>query len=270
MNWDTILLRYGEIFLKGKNQKLFENKLVVNMQKIASVGTIHKLRGRLLVEHFADHHLLKRVFGLVSYSPAIKVEKNLDAIKKTALEMAQGRTFCVKTKRSDKSFPIISPECNKIIGEYIEKNSNSCFSFKNPEVTLHIEINQLAAFVFTEVISCFGGLPTGIEGNVDVIIDNEQGLLAALQFMRRGCSVQAICVGGQDVSMLEEFSPQPIVVRNITSLEKLGTMQNAGIVVVSGETFADLSSLNFLKPLIAYSKEQVQEELSSFRSILKP
>ena len=81
MVYNTILLRYGEIFLKGKNRPVFERKLVENIKKIAKVRQVKKLRSRLVLDYFPNHHLLRDVFGLVSYSLALKVEKDFPMMR---------------------------------------------------------------------------------------------------------------------------------------------------------------------------------------------
>ena len=144
MNYSHLLLRYGEIFLKGKNRGTFEKKLVDNIKKIAKIKDVNRIRSRLIVDYFDNHSLLRNVFGLVSYSSAVRSEKDVEEIKKAALEllMKQKGSFRVETKRSDKNFPIKSPDLNVLIGKYVEENSDFKFQFKNPEITLHIEINQ--------------------------------------------------------------------------------------------------------------------------------
>src|SRR3990167_8984583 len=96
MTYDTILLRYGEIFLKGKNKGIFERKLVENVRKMAtragvSRPQIIKSQGRLLLGYFPEHLVLRRVFGLTSYSPAVHVEKNVDKIQHKAVRSEERR-----------------------------------------------------------------------------------------------------------------------------------------------------------------------------------
>ena len=110
MDYNSILLRYGEIFLKGKNRPMFERKLISNIEQIAKVK-VKNIRSRLVINYFENHSILKKVFGLVSYSPTLKIETDIEEIKKYSLKMLSARTgsFKVKTKRSDKRFPINSP-----------------------------------------------------------------------------------------------------------------------------------------------------------------
>ena len=81
MDYTHLLLRCGEIFLKGKNKKVFENKLISNIKKIAGVKDVKNVRGRFVVNYFEEHKKIRLVFGLRSYSPAVKIPKDADIVK---------------------------------------------------------------------------------------------------------------------------------------------------------------------------------------------
>ena len=280
MTYDTILLRYGEIFLKGKNKGIFERKLVENVRKMAtragvSRPQIIKSQGRLLLGYFPEHLVLRRVFGLTSYSPAVHVEKNVDKIQHKAVELLQGKTgtFKVITKRSDKSFPIISPEFNRMVGTYIEQKTPLLFSPASPEVILEIEINQEGAYLFFETIICGGGLPTGVEGKAVLLVEDEADLLAGLLFMKRGCSVFPVALAEKDISVLQAFSPAELklhLVKDFPELEGLATKKEISILVngqVLGDKAKYKTNLMVMKPLVAYSKKQIQEQLKWYRDL---
>ena len=280
MAYDTILLRYGEIFLKGKNKDIFERKLVDNVRKMAveagvSKPRVTKSQGRLLIGYFSEHKALRRVFGLTSYSPAVRVEKKVDKIQKKAVELLQGKagTFKVITKRSDKSFPIISPEFNRMVGAYIEQKTPLLFSPASPEVILEIEINQEGAYLFFETIICGGGLPTGVEGKILLLVEDEADLLAGLLFMKRGCSIYPVALAEKDISVLQAFSPVELklhLVKDFSELEGLATKKEISILV-TGQTLNDKmeydTNLTLMKPLVAYSKKQIEEQLKWYRSL---
>ena len=281
MAYDTILLRYGEIFLKGKNKDIFERKLVDNMRKIIekaaiSKPTIARSQGRFLMSYFPKHLVLRQVFGLVSYSPAVRVEKNTEEIQQKAAELLAGKkgTFRIATKRSDKSFPITSPEFNRIVGSYVEQKTKLLFSPISPDIILEIEINQQGAYLFFETIACGGGLPTGVEGKVLLLVEDEASLLAGLLFMKRGCSVAPVAFKNIGISLLQAFSPVELklnVVKDFKELEQLAVAQNVSILVTR-QTLAVATKyktdLMVMKPLIAYSKEQIQEQLKLYRSLV--
>ncbi|MEK6905135.1 MAG: THUMP domain-containing protein [Nanoarchaeota archaeon] len=277
MTYDTILLRYGEIFLKGKNKDFFERKLVDNIRKIALSGgnsktKIIKTQGRLLGDYFKEHSALRKVFGLVSYSPAVRVEKSTEEIQSKAVELLKEKkgTFRIATKRSDKSFPITSPEFNRLVGEHVERKTDLRFSYGEPDITLEIEINQEGAYLFVETIPCFGGLPAGVEGNILLLVENDASILAGLLFMKRGCNIFPVAFGDKDLSLLQKFSPVPLQLGKVRTFQEIEEMtkENKITVLVSGQILKNYKSypLNFLvmRPLIAYSEEKIKEQLRLF------
>ncbi|MBI4981439.1 hypothetical protein HZC30_07865 [Candidatus Woesearchaeota archaeon] len=269
---EHILLRYGELFLKGRNQSFFENKLIENLRKIAGAAKVKKVRGRLIINYFSEHHKLRQVFGLVSYSPAVKVEKSMEAIKQKSLELLTGKTgtFKIEPKRSDKRFPLTSPEINIELGKYIEAHTALTFDGANPQHLLGVEINQDGAYLFTEIVPCFGGLPTGVEGKVAVWIENDASILAGLLMMKRGCDVVPIGFKERDISLLQKFSPVPLqfkAVKNLSEVEQFMPEKELPALVV-GQDFTEYKKLAFsrvvLRPLIAYTPKQVKEQLREF------
>lgn len=272
MEWEFILLRYGEIFLKGHNQSFFENKLIENLRKIAGVPKVKKVRGRLIIDYFSEHHKLTQIFGLVSYSPAIKVEKEMEKIQQKAVQLLEGKkgTFKIEPKRSDKRFPLTSPEINIVLGKYIEANTSLTFDGINPQHLLGVEINQDGAYMFTEIVPGCGGLPTGVEGKVALLVEDEASLLAGLLMMKRGCYVYPIGLKAKDVSLLQKFSPTKITLKTIKDFAELERFvrENKLSVLVSGQRFEQYkeysTKLTVLRPVVAYSGGQVEEELRKF------
>ena len=272
MEYTHILVRYGEIFLKGKNKYIFENKLISNIEKITG-KKIRKLRSRLVMDFFVDHGKLRRVFGLVSYSPAVRVGKDVEEIKKAALELVRGRKgkFRVETNRADKTFPIKSPDFNPLIGKFVGETLGIEGDYKNPDYILNIEINQEGAFIFVDNIKCFGGLPTGVEGQVLLLIEDEASILAGLLFMKRGCSVTPIALSSIDISLLQQFSPHKLELNLIDNLKGVETFSVD--VMVIGQNFEsykkiDTSKLLF-RPLIAYSEREIKESIKLFDTVHK-
>lgn len=267
-----IILRYGEIFLKGKNRPTFENKLVNNIKKLVDIKKIIKLRSRYIIDYIDNHSQLKNVFGLTSYSPAVRVGKEENLIKEKVVDYVKGLkgTFKIVTKRSDKNFPIKSPEFNVLVGEHVEKQTKLEFSFENPKYLINIEINQDAAYIFNETFDCFGGLPTGVEGNVIILVENEASLLAGLLFMKRGVSIFPVAFEEKDISLLQKYSPQKlnlVVVKDFDEIDKFATDKNLDIVV-SGQNFDNLqdyeSDLLVMRPLIAFNDGQIEDKLEMY------
>ncbi|MBU0470242.1 MAG: hypothetical protein KKA62_01275 [Nanoarchaeota archaeon] len=272
MKYTHFLLRVGEIFLKGKNRALFEKKVVTNVKKITG-KELKKLRFRLILDYFEGENRLKNVFGLTSYSPAVKVEQNLEEIKKQALELMKGKegSFRIETKRADKTFSLKSPEINAEVGAFIENNSNLVFDLIHFDHKLNIEINREGAYLFLDTVKCFGGLPVGVSESVVLLIDKEESILAGLLFMKRGCHVFPVSFSEQDISLLQKFSPIKLnlkIVQDLSEIEKYG--QEKGIKVMAvGDTFENLnnysSEMVVMKPLIGYDEKKIKEELERFR-----
>ncbi|HLC90988.1 MAG TPA: THUMP domain-containing protein [Candidatus Nanoarchaeia archaeon] len=271
MLFDCLLLRYGELFLKGKNQGIFEDKLIANIKKITAVKNCRRMRGRVILPYFPDHHSIKRVFGVGSYSPAIKVGKTMEEIKAAALSLFQGKTgtFRVATKRSDKTFPGTSLQINAEVGRYIEAHLSLQFHYEHPDHLLHIEINTAGAFIFTEIIPCFGGLPEGVEGKALLLVEDEASLIAGLLMMRRGCSLLPVSFQEQDLSLLNLYSSKKLklhLLQNYEELEELSKQYNIPLLI-TGEIFSTYTkqgNLTTLRPLIAYTPSEIKKELEKY------
>jgi thiamine biosynthesis protein ThiI len=174
-----VLCRFGEIFLKGDNRPRFERTLADNVRRAvdgvpeARVTTPH---GRIVVEVPAEEMedacaRLARVFGLVSISPAQTLAPEMPAITaaavataRAALLRAPARTFKVEARRSDKRFPLSSPEIGREAGAAVADATGLAVNLGAPELTVGIEVGTDAAYVFAETRPAPGGLPVGASG----------------------------------------------------------------------------------------------------------
>ncbi|MBT3836108.1 hypothetical protein HOD05_01580 [Candidatus Woesearchaeota archaeon] len=266
MNYSHILLRYGEIFLKGKNKNFFEKKLAQNIKKIVGVSSVNRLRSRFVCEYIDNHKDLKQVFGLTSYSLALRVEKEPEFIKDEVVKFVSklNGTFKIATKRSDKQFPIGSMDFNVEVGGYIEAKTDLEFNFENPDHLINIEINQDAAYIFIESIPCFGGLPTGVEGKVLLLVEDKSSILAGLLFMKRGTNIFPVAYKEKDISLLQKYSPMQL---NLDIVKDIPTDKDMDILV-SGQNFENLNDykteLLVLRPLIAFDNVEIQEMLDMY------
>ncbi len=267
---DMLLLRYGELFLKGGNRPQFERQLGRNIEAMTG-KKVNSTRGRLLMEYFEGHQQLQRIFGLTSYSPAWKVEKDPEKLKTAALKMAQQfrGTFKMETTRSDKTFPLTSLQMNTLLGKYIEQETTLQADYKNPQHTLFLELNQAGAFLYTEIIPGVGGLPVGSSGTVHLLLEDEAvdaraSILAGLLMMKRGCRVVPVGSKGNkhDLTLLQQFSP--------VALKQISDLPGKESIVISGETMPIMKPTIALtlRPLVAYNIQQVQQELQRFNSIV--
>ena len=267
-----LIIRYGELFLKGKNRHFFEHKLLQNIQKQLPNKEIFTPHGRIVMNYFDQHTLLRKIFGLVSYSLAIKVEKDILKIQQAAIKLTQllTGTFRVDTSRADKRFPFTSPQLNQAVGEYIETHVSLTFSLKQAQHIISIEINHDAAYIFTQTISCVGGLPVCVEGSVITLIENQTSLLAAILLMKRGCDIIPLSFNKIDISLLQKYSPKKIELQIVNTFKDIEHIAKDKIIV-SGQTYDHYqkydTSLVIIRPLIAYNKQRVQEELENFMNI---
>ncbi|MBW3003955.1 hypothetical protein KY328_05700 [Candidatus Woesearchaeota archaeon] len=267
------IIRYGEIALKGKNRYLFEKKLVENIQKNLKKNKvkykkIKKPRGRILISSDHDCSILKNVFGIVSISPAIECDPNLESIKETIEEQFLKKiknNFRVSAKRIDKSIKQTSMQLNKEIGAFVAEKTGKKVKLKEFESEIGIEIVGKKAYIFDKRIQGYGGLPLGIEGEVYCLIEDESSLLASWLIMKRGCDVAPVAFKKLNVDLLNKFSVKDLKLKIIKNLKMLD--RNKALVV--NDTLKKIKQHDFqgliLRPLIAYSEEQINEELSKIR-----
>ena len=266
-----IIARYGELFLKGANQSFFERLLRQNIQLKLPQTKVWKGRGRVFLEAERAERL-REVFGLTSYSRCVRTAADLEKIKVAAVELLSGKkgTFKVETTRSDKRFPLTSPEINKEVGRYVEEQTQLRFAFKDPEMVLEIEINQEGAFLFTERAACLGGMPTGVEGSVLLLVEHEASLLAGILMMKRGCYVLPVAFEEKDISLLQRFSPKKFdlkLMKDMAEIEKMAAEKKIAVLVV-GQQWDDYTPvetrLTVLRPLVGYGEGRVEEEWGRF------
>ncbi|MEK6901066.1 MAG: THUMP domain-containing protein, partial [Nanoarchaeota archaeon] len=210
--------------------------------------------------------------GLVSYSPAICLGKDVEAVKRMAVNLVRGaKTFCIDASRCDKSFPLTSPEINILVGDYVVEHTGTKVQLKQPEAHVRIEIHPEQMYVYSEVVSCFGGLPVGSGGKVLLLLENEQSILAGLLCMKRGISIIPVSVRRErDISLLQSFAPFPlrqIVAEQMVDIEPLAQKHRC-LSVISGQTLQEYSyydvPVTVFRPVIAYTSSQIEEGLQAF------
>ena len=183
---DIILLKLGEIILKGLNRRYFEQKLMANVRRrLAPIGKfrVYCIQSTVYVEAQesgadidAAIEALTKVFGIVAIVRAAACEKDKDAITRLAKEylredMERAQSFKVESKRSDKSFPMTSIELSQYVGgELSEAFPNARVDVHEPEFTVHIEVRDLAAYVHGAPIPGAGGMPVGSNGTAVTLL----------------------------------------------------------------------------------------------------
>ena len=207
MSDEVVLVRWGEIFLKGDNRSFFERGLVDRVRRALerSPGArIERTHGRLLVwpgDGGARRAVraLERVFGIANVSPARVVPRQLDAISAVAIELARAEaakherpTFKVESRRSDKRFPTGSMEISRTVGSAIVGALGLPVDVHTPAFTVGVEVGYDHAFVFGEVVPGPGGLPVGVTGRVELLLSGGiDSPVAGWLMLKRGCILGA-------------------------------------------------------------------------------
>lgn len=201
----VIIVRYCEIHLKGKNRGYFQNLLIKNIEKSLR-GIQHKLtvmNARYLIEDFlvGDYPIitakLGKICGVHSYSPAYKVESNLDKIRECALFLTKDKKgeFKVETNRADKSFPMLSPAVSREIGgDVLQANANLTVNVVNPEFTLSIDVREGGeTLMYTDTVKCLSGMPSGSAGRGMLMISGGiDSPVAGFMLAKRGMKLDAV------------------------------------------------------------------------------
>lgn len=206
---EIMLIKLGEIVLKGLNRKNFEDKLLKNIrQKISSLGnfelrnmqsTVYLIPQDENVDFDELDKKISKIFGISRYSRAAQCEKNLESIQKTAAEylrekLSDLKTFKVESKRSDKNFSLKSPEISALLGEYIlKKFPNLTVDVHNPDITIVVEIRDFGAYIHADAQPGVGGIPVGMGGRAAVLISGGiDSPVAAWMMAKRGVEIVAI------------------------------------------------------------------------------
>lgn len=197
----TILLRFGELFLKGENRHLFETALFNNIRKKLE-GEKFKLtrtQGRLIVSDFEDEERivekLTTVFGLHSLSIAEELEADKDAICKYFESISIDGTFKVEVNRGDKRFPIKSMElAAELGGILLENNPNAKVDLYTPLQKVMVDIRANGkAYVYDKTIACQGGLPLGTSGRALLLLSGGiDSPVAGYLMAKRGLKLEAL------------------------------------------------------------------------------
>lgn len=205
---DLILLKYGEIALKGLNKPLFEHKLTDNIKsRLDKIGqfSVKRAQSTIYVEPLdktADMDeavdTLKKVFGIVNICPVARCDKNLDSIAALAVECVRDsltteKTFKVETKREDKNFPLNSPQISREIGgRILDAIPELTVDVHNPDILVNIEVRR-DAFVYTKKEHGAGGMPVGTNGKATILLSGGiDSPVAGYMIAKRGVELEAV------------------------------------------------------------------------------
>lgn len=206
---EIVLVKYGEMVLKGLNKKTFEDMLTKNIKRrLKSLGHFQLTSAQSTtyitpldedtdLDEVVDR--VGKVFGIAALCRACVCEKDFADISAKAVEycgdvLSTARTFKVTSKRSDKAFPMKSPEiCAELGGVLLEKFPNLTVDVKEPEVTVTVEIRDTNAYVHAENIKGAGGLPVGSSGKALLLLSGGiDSPVAGWMMAKRGVHIAAI------------------------------------------------------------------------------
>ena len=207
MNYDHILVRYGELTLKTGNRNMFVNKLKANIKSRLMPLQGYKVRANrdrmyIDVQEGSDiEEMMSRiqtVFGVHSVSPVVRIEKDLDLMKEVALKFAHdfkdGDTFKIDVKRADKTFELDTFQLQQELGGHVLQNTDHItVNVKQPDHKIKVEVRKDAIYMYNRVLEGAGGLPVGTGGKTLLMLSGGiDSPVAGVEVMKRGVTIEAI------------------------------------------------------------------------------
>lgn len=206
---EIILIKNGELVLKGLNRNTFEDTLIRNIKKsLSTVGkfSVKKAQSTIYIQPEDDNFdidealgKIGKIFGIAAYSRACVCEKNINDITAKSVPylndiLRNAKTFKVEAKRADKKFPLKSPEiCMEIGGHLLKNFPHLKVDVHNPEITVYVEIRDFNAYIRAGQYPGAGGLPVGTAGRAAILISGGiDSPVAAWTMAKRGLELNAI------------------------------------------------------------------------------
>ena len=206
---EFILIKNGEIALKGLNRSTFEDALVKNIKRRLSPilkADITKSQSTIMIEPLTENpdmdaavEAIKRVFGIAGFSRAAACEKDMDVMRQVVVDYLadtyrECKTFKVEARRSDKKFPLNSPEiCRELGGEILSHFPHLRVDVHNPDLVVNVEVREKYTFIHGNQIKGAGGMPVGTSGRAAVMISGGiDSPVAAWTMAKRGLVLDAI------------------------------------------------------------------------------
>ena len=206
---EMILCKLGEVVLKGLNRRSFEDKLMANVRRrVSKCGSfrIYSKQSTIYVEPENDgcdmvaaYDACKKVFGIICVSKAVPCDKNVQAIIHTAKDyladnMRASRSFKVESKRADKTFPLTSIQLSQQVGGALHQAFPTCeVNVHDPELVVHIEIRDDAAYVHGPSEPAAGGLPLGMGGTaVSLLSGGIDSPVSSYMIAKRGVNLEMV------------------------------------------------------------------------------
>lgn len=204
MDYNVVIVRFGEMSTKGKNKRDFVFRLAHSIRlNLRNYENDYEMIIRhdhiyLNIKNKIDNlvDILKEISGMYSFSLALKIDPDFENVKSEALRVLKeekGSTFKIHARRIDKSYPYISDEINRAIAGIILKNTDKTVDVHNPDITLDIEIRDDGAYLFTTTVKGMGGYPSGSTGKCLMMISGGiDSPVASYLLIRRGIEITCI------------------------------------------------------------------------------
>ena len=237
-----ILIRYGEIGLKAEyTRRQFTRQLKNNLMYAFSVDNIsvkiEMMRGRFFI-HTADIErsiqVVKKIFGIVSFSPVWESTSEVYVLTKDALELMRSRldektSFALRVRRSG-NHNFTSQEAAIRVGKAVVDTYHSPVDLENPDVELFIEIRDDKSYLFFDKIDGVGGLPYATQGNICCVVQTKYDILASWYLMKRGCNITYYISDRKIKGIIKEF------------LKKWYIKQKPKTIIESADDFTDVNT----------------------------
>ena len=230
--YDHIVVRYGELTTKGKNRKEFTRALTNNIRrrladyKGLTYNTLHD--GLFIKLNNEDYNAIKKdlkdIFCYSYFSGAIRVDKDIDEVKRVTLDLANRnsfKTFKVATKRHDKNFPMRSDDINRAIAGNILHNTEMLVDVHNPEMMIYVSVDKDYIYVMDEKVKGAGGYPTGINGKAMVMMSGGiDSPVAGYLTMKRGMRIECIHFASQPYTSKQALDKVLTLARKISACQE--------------------------------------------------
>jgi adenylyl- and sulfurtransferase ThiI len=280
----VVLVRYSEIGIKGKNRARFEQALVANIEAClrghsVAFNKVRRIYGRILIETDNACNYLRRVFGVASFSQALRAGTTIEETAKIADSLVASLTaadsFRVSCQRLDKNFPLTSQQVCAQLGEKLLTLTKAKVKLQQPTVDIALEILDGAIYILMSRVEGPGGMPVGSQGTALALIEDETSVFAALLVMKRGCTITPVMLNEVDISMLKEFScGLPMQTERVTAIGELNALveKHAAQAIVINDYFEHVRQIDLnalvLRPLSGFKGEEVTNARKYFVDLL--
>lgn len=208
-NNEMLLLKLGEVVLKGQNRRSFEDRLVTNVRRrLKKCGSfqVYVRQSTIYAEPVNDgcdmeaaYAAVRQVFGVVSVARAVPCEKTVPAIVETAKDylaeaFARAKSFKVESKRADKNYPMNSIQVSQAVGgDLAELFPDVAVDVHHPDLTVYVEIREKYAYVHAPAVPGAGGLPVGMGGHaVSLLSGGLDSPVSSWMMARRGVELEMV------------------------------------------------------------------------------